>query len=111
MSQLAEGELHTNCTTTEGSVFTWGLGDNGKLGLGDDESARLLPTLVRGELQGKQVMQVAAGDRHSGCVTKDNLVYMWGHNDEGQLDQEDVDDANLPVLVRALDGNASVRLE
>ena len=68
---VAAGEVHTICSTENGSVFTWGRGDNGKLGLGDDESDRLLPTLVRGELQGKQVVQVAAGDQHSTCVTKD----------------------------------------
>ena len=59
-----------------------------------------------GELQGKQVVQVAAGDQHSACVTKDGLVYMLG--DSSQLGQEGVDDANLPVLVQALDDNANV---
>jgi E3 ubiquitin-protein ligase HERC2 len=57
---------------------------------------------VRGELQGKQVVQVATGDYHSTCVTEDGSVYTWGDNEEGQLGQEDVDDANLPVLVRTL---------
>ena len=47
-------ECHTICSTADGSVFTWGGGDSGQLCLGDDESDRLLPTLVRGELQGKQ---------------------------------------------------------
>ena len=98
---VAAGACRTICCTADGSVFTWGDGDNGQLGLGDDEF-QLLPTLVRGELQGKQVVQVAAGDKHSACVTEDGSVYMWGDNDEGQLGQEDMDDANLPVLVRAL---------
>ena len=86
----------------------WGDGANGKLGLGDDKSDRLLPTLVRGELQGKQVVQVAAGDQYSACVTEDGSVYTWGNNDEGQLGQEGVDDANLPVLMLVLDANANV---
>ena len=38
----------------------------------------------------------------------DNLLYMWGESAEGQLGQEGVDDANLPVLVRALDASANV---
>merc|ERR1712086_150892 len=90
---VAAAECHTICTTADGSVFTWGGGDRAQLGLGDDESDRLLPTLVRGELQGKQVVQVAAGDQHSMCATEDGLVYMWGINDEGQLGQGDIDDA------------------
>ena len=55
---VAASAFHTICSTADGFVFTWGAGDDGQLGLGDDESDRLLPTLVSGELQGKQVVQV-----------------------------------------------------
>ena len=66
---VAAGECHTICSTADGSVFTWGGGEHGKLGLGEEEEGdTLLPTLVRGELQGKQVVQVAAGDYHLACV-------------------------------------------
>ena len=102
VTHVAAGEVHTICTTSDGSVFTWGNDDYGQLGLGDGESDRLVPTLVRGGLQGKQVVQVAAGDKHSACVTKDSSVYMWGDNEQGQLGQQDVDDAKLPELVRTL---------
>ena len=37
-------------------------GGGGQLGLGDGVSDRLVPTLVRGELQNKAVVQVAAAD-------------------------------------------------
>ena len=44
--------------------------------LGDDEKLDMLvPTLVRGELQNKTVMQVAAGDEHSACLIGDGSVY------------------------------------
>ena len=69
----------------------------------------LVPTLVRGELINKAVVQVAPGTQHSACVTEDGSVYTWGDNEQGQLGQQDVDDANLPVLVRALDANANVK--
>ena len=85
MVHVAAGDVHTIYSTSDGSVFTWGAGDTGQLGLGDDESDMLLPTLVRGELQGKQVVQVAAGDQHSACATEDSLVYTLGGNDSGQL--------------------------
>ena len=52
--------------------------------------------------------RVATGDDHSACVTGDGSVYPWGSNGPGQLAQADEDYANLPVVVRALDGNANV---
>ena len=48
-----------------------GDGANGKLGLGDDRSDKLVPTQVRGELQNETVMQVAAGTDHPMCVAPD----------------------------------------
>ena len=99
---VAAAYYHTICTTSDGSVFTWGGGECGVLGLGDVWTDMLVPTLVGGELQNKVVVQVAAGDEHSSCVTEDDSVYTWGKNDEGQLGQEGVDDANLPVLMLAL---------
>ena len=79
----AAGNNHTICTTADGSVFTWGDGSDVKLGLGDDQFNKLVPTLVKGKLQNKAVVQVAAGDCHSTCVTRDGSVYMWGNKDQG----------------------------
>ena len=102
----AAGTHHTICTTADGSVFTWGSGECGKLGLGDDRSDKLVPTLVRGELQSKTAVQVAAGGNHSACVAEDGSVYSWGNNIQGQLGVAGVNDAGLPVWVQALDKNA-----
>ena len=79
---------------------------HGKLGLGDEADDTLVPTLVRGELQNKTVVQVAVGDEHSTCVTGDGSVYTWGSNEENQLGVVDAIDTYLPVLVQALDINA-----
>ena len=109
---IAAGTKHTICTTADGSVFTWGDGYGGKLGLGDDWSNKLVPTQVRGELQNKAVVQVAAGDRHSICVAEDCLVYIWGSNEHGQLGvgdgTDDDTDVNLPVLLDLNENTQSV---
>ena len=102
---VAAGNHHTICSTVDDSVFTWGGGEGGKLGLGDDRSNKLVPTQVRGEVLNKAVVQVAAGDQHSACVTKDGSVYTWGGNDAGQLGVSDDHNAVLPMLVRALEIN------
>ena len=53
MAHVAGGHNHTICTTADGSVFTWGDGKLGKLGLGDDGSEKIEPTQVGGKLQNK----------------------------------------------------------
>ena len=78
MVHIAAGAFHTICTTADGSVFTWGRGDVGQLGLGDDVSNVLVSTRVRGALQSKLVMQVAAGKTNSACATGDGLVCTRG---------------------------------
>ena len=96
---VAAGNHHTICSTADDSVFTWGGGEGGKLGLGDDRSDRLMPTQVRGELLNKAMVQVAAGDQHSACVTTDGSVYTWGDNEQNQLGVSDDHNAVLPMLV------------
>ena len=112
---VVAGQYHTICATTDGSVSTWGNGgdndsdsdfEGGPLGLGHDQSDKLVPILVRGELLNKAVVQVAAGTGHSMCVADDGSVYTWGDNHQGQLGVAAVDDASLPMLVQELDINA-----
>ena len=99
---VAAGAYHTICTALDGSAFTWGNGDYGKLGLGGDRSNTLVPTLVRGKLQNKAVVQVAAGAQYFMWLATDALVYTWGIDDDGQPGVADVGFASLPVLVQAL---------
>ena len=101
--QVAAGNKsnnHTICTTSDGSVFTWGDGACGELGLGNETNA-LVPTPVTGALQNGTVMQIAAGLAHSACMT--NWPKMarctWGENGEGQLGVADADIAYFPTLV------------
>ena len=97
---VAAGPRHTVCTTTNGSVFTWGdqvAPWSGKLCLGG-RSSKLVPTQVAGGPQNKAV-HVAAGDEHSICVDGDGCLYTWGSNEHGQLGVAHIPDADLPVLV------------
>ena len=107
VAHVTAGAHHTICCTRDGSVFTWGEGNDGKLGLGEEADGMLVPTLVRGKLQNKPVVQVAAGASHSMCATEDSSVYTWGSNDEGQLGVVDASIANLPVLVQTLEIDAN----
>ena len=75
--QVTAGHAHTACLTADGLVFLCGYGEDGQLGVGDT-GGRVMPTLVQGELQGRKVLQVAAGDNHTMCVSEDGSVRCSG---------------------------------
>ncbi|XP_068101201.1 alsin [Hyperolius riggenbachi] len=76
-----EADVLLPCLRTE--VWSWGRGKEGQLGHGD-VLARLQPLCVR-SLDGKEVVQLAAGSHHSVALTARSQVYSWGSNASGQL--------------------------
>ncbi|KAM9317693.1 putative E3 ubiquitin-protein ligase HERC1 [Pholidichthys leucotaenia] len=90
---------HTLTFTTEGEVFSWGDGDYGKLGHGNS-STQKYPKLIQGPLQGKVVVCVSAGYRHSAAVSEDGELYTWGEGDFGRLGHGDSNSRNIPTLVK-----------
>lgn len=78
--QIACGSGHTVVLTEEGEVFTWGRGDDGRLGHGDN-GWKFVPRLVE-ELRGKSVRQVTCGSYHTAAVTGASLstcVALYAH--------------------------------
>ena len=98
MLQVAAGAAHTVCVTEDGLVFAFGGNGFGQLGVGGTEN-RLLPTLLRGELENKPVLQVAAGGAHTMFVTADGLVFACGFNGMGVLGVGDTEGSLVPTLV------------
>jgi alpha-tubulin suppressor-like RCC1 family protein len=70
------GYAHTFLITDKNELFTWGAGDNGRLGLGDNRD-RLSPCIVE-TLKGKNIKKVCAGSIHSCVLTYNGQVYSWG---------------------------------
>lgn len=84
-----------------GVVLCWGTGDTGQLGLGENTLCRKKPAVVKGELEGENVVTVACGGMHSVALTESGKVYTWGCNDEGALgrDANCMEDECIPGLV------------
>jgi alpha-tubulin suppressor-like RCC1 family protein len=80
--QIAASEYHSAALTEAGELYTWGAGEDGRLGQGDEEH-RLSPTLVQG-LAHCAVLQVACGAEHSGALTDGGKVYTWGEGSGGR---------------------------
>lgn len=96
-----------SCALVSGQV--WCTGDNsvGQLGTGDTTSSDAFVGPVRGELAGKTVQKLDAGNTHV-CAATDDAVYCWGLNDKGQLGVGGNGISTLPVRVPANGSDGSV---
>ena len=79
---------HSLAVDSAGRVWSWGHGQHGRLGHGDDKS-RVQPALVADLAEGGHcVTQVSAGKDHSLAVTRAGALLAWGLNERGQLGLE-----------------------
>jgi RCC1 and BTB domain-containing protein len=105
--QVACGTHHTLMLTETQEVWTWGSGEFGKLGIGDEEK-HSEPIMITA-LQGAGVVEISTGGFHSTAITSDGHLYTWGGGDKGQLGHGDENSQNVPVIVEALRGKRVVR--
>lgn len=96
-------EHHAAAVSESGVLYTWGRGQNGRLGHGSTESEPQ-PKPVEA-LAGQHVVHVACGDFHTACVTLNPThVYTWGLGLSGRLGHGDEADCHLPTIVEVLSG-------
>ncbi|KAH7476511.1 hypothetical protein PRIC1_000521 [Phytophthora ramorum] len=81
-------------------VYSWGNGDDGRLGHGNHESC-LVPTLVN-SLKDTPVSSIACGGSHSGVVSSSRDVFTWGNGAFGQLGLGKTRSRCVPTRVRVL---------
>jgi alpha-tubulin suppressor-like RCC1 family protein len=92
IKQVAAGGEHSLALTEDGRVLAFGSSSHGQLGIGSQDSFRLLPVEVVGVLAapaGELVKSVAAGQLHSLALTDGGKIYAWGSGRSGQLGQGD----------------------
>lgn len=97
------GYRHSAAITRDGTLYTWGEGDYGRLGHGDAGN-RLFPVPVR-ELVGINVGGVACGSSHTLALSSDGKkVWSFGSGDYGRLGHGDVAKVYRPRVIHALHG-------
>ncbi|KAF3439278.1 hypothetical protein FNV43_RR17554 [Rhamnella rubrinervis] len=104
IKMVAAGAEHTAAITENGSLYGWGWGRYGNLGLGDRDD-RLVPEKVSTvhvkNLDEKMVM-VACGWRHTISVSSSGGLYTYGWSKYGQLGHGDFEDHLVPHKLEAL---------
>jgi RCC1 and BTB domain-containing protein len=105
---IAADSYHSACITEDGSTYTWGFGECGKLGHGD-QTDRSSPTLVNG-LVGIKAKEVACGEYHTLVCSEDGRAYSFGYSEYGQLGHGDKENRSTPTLIEALEGKFVVQV-
>lgn len=100
------GGKHCIALSADGEVFSWGEGEDGKLGHGNRDSYDR-PKLIE-SLSGLGVIDVACGSAHSACITNQGHVLTWGKGRYGRLGHGDSEDQLSPKLVEGLLGYRAI---
>ncbi|XP_041128227.1 E3 ubiquitin-protein ligase HERC2-like isoform X2 [Polyodon spathula] len=108
---IACGSSHSAAITSSGELYTWGLGEYGRLGHGDN-TTQLRPKLVKVVL-GHRVIQVACGSRDAQtlALSDEGLVFSWGDGDFGKLGRGGSEGCNVPQNIERLNGQGVCQIE
>ena len=102
VKQIACGSGHTVVLTGEGEVYTWGRGDDGRLGHGDN-GWKYVPRLTH-SLTGQIITHVTCGSYHTAAVSSNGDLYTWGGGMYGKLGHGNESGHSTPRRVEALVG-------
>ena len=95
------GARGTVILKSDGTVWTWGANADGKLGIGDTTTLRILvPVEVHGMGNISYLNSIKAimgGEEHNVALNADGTVWSWGWNAIGQLGNGTTNDAATPV--------------
>ncbi|XP_018562377.1 E3 ubiquitin-protein ligase HERC2 isoform X2 [Anoplophora glabripennis] len=108
---IACGSSHSAAITSSGELYTWGLGEYGRLGHGDNVT-QLKPKLIKA-LIGHRIIQVACGSRDAQtlALSDEGLVFSWGDGDFGKLGRGGSEGCNVPHNIERLNSLAVIQIE
>ncbi len=90
------GQQHVIVIDDECNIYCWGWNNKGQCGVdvGVDGDDKIDVPVLNELLSKKGVVDIRAGNQHSGCITKDGEYYVWGCNCENECCFENYDDEN-----------------
>lgn len=96
---VAAGWNHSLALLANGTVMAWGIGEYGRLGLGNTTNQSTPQQIPVGTLN--NVVAIAAGGGHSLALCANGAVLAWGWNTSGQLGSGNTTNQLFPQQVPA----------
>ena len=93
------GGLHTLALTKGAQVYAFGAGTWGRLGLGDDNSPKSAPTLVKAASH-LSIVEISAGYEHSLLLSSDGSVFVFGRTPSSYV--------SLPTVVPTIGPSSDI---
>ena len=96
--QVACGREYAAAIKTDGSLWLWGSGGQGRLGTNNTTTRSTPVTTFAG---GTNWKQVSAGNGHTAAIKTDGSLWTWGLNSSGQLGIDNTNNRLIPVTTFA----------
>ena len=117
--QISAKVWYALALASDGTVYSWGFNSWGQLGNGtsgtaNNASAPVAVKTAGTPMEGKTIVQVAAGATHSLALATDGTIYAWGKNEYGQLGNDSTINSPVPVAVKTtgtpMDGKTIIQI-
>jgi alpha-tubulin suppressor-like RCC1 family protein len=96
--QVSAGANYTSAIKTDGTLWVWGAGANGRLG---NNSIVNISTPVTTFAGGTNWKQVSCGYFHTAAIKTDGTLWIWGSGSGGKLGINNIIDVSTPVTTFA----------
>lgn len=106
IKDIACGGTHSMALSEENRTYSWGNGDNGRLGHGSKRSEAVPKEII--SLKSVKPKNIYAGDAHSACIGNKNTLYTWGKGSYGRLGHGFTEDIYRPEQVEEI---SNVKIE
>ena len=96
--QVSAGNRHSAAIKTDGTLWTWGSGDKGVLGINSATNKITPVTTFAGGINWKQVF---CGNKNMAAIKTDGTLWVWGNGGFGQNGINNTIDKLTPVTTFA----------
>ena len=96
--QVSTGNQFTAAIKTDGTLWTWGLGTDGRLGTNNTTNKSTPVTTFAG---GTNWKQVSVGSEYTAAIKTDGTLWTWGNGNDGQLGTNTSTNKSTPVTTFA----------